>query len=509
MSDHEEVAAKGDPEHLFDEIDEFDPFEDVDETNPDETYIKTITAEDCIRKMFMAGIDGSHEILEALIENASQGKDQITPIHIAANAEQEALIKQLTRPAATTDLSFLLNHDGQAVMSDKELAAKLEYLQKVLSPEIFVLLKEEHVRRLQLHPVIYYFLTILRVDVNKQDSRGYTALHYAAQVGNELAAAQLVITPGIDVDVSLEKFCNIKQMRDNENSTPLTLAASYCHFETARLLIHAGANLLVQDNNGRTPLHRAVMANCFEMVELITTSYESEHPRQGGLKLLINKTDDSNRTALHLAVSHGHLSIVNHLVAKGTNIHMKSDELNSLLHMAAKKDYPELVQYLIENKVPVGETNAREETALHCSAINNTSRVTELLLNAGADIEARDQNYRFVSAQFRPIKRRTPLMLAAMENSVHVLEILLARGSTIITSDKYLKTPLYLAVENSCNQSVELLFSHNSEDNNYQYKLANRVDLTGNTPLHVAAAFGRTRLIAVSQGFTISNVPVH
>lgn len=83
-------------------------------------------------------------------------------------------------------------------------------------------------------------------DPNKQDSSGYTALHYASRNGH-LSVVDRLLSYGASVNV---------QTRSGK-STPLHRAAYCGHLNIVKKLVDAGADPYLSDNDGNTPLHKA------------------------------------------------------------------------------------------------------------------------------------------------------------------------------------------------------------------------------------------------------------
>jgi ankyrin repeat protein len=84
-------------------------------------------------------------------------------------------------------------------------------------------------------------------NLDEQDTNGQTALHIAAEYGND-----------IFIDIILKKGGN-PNLKDNNGQTPLHIAASNGYLSCLTLLLNGGADPSLKDNNGNIPLHLAII----------------------------------------------------------------------------------------------------------------------------------------------------------------------------------------------------------------------------------------------------------
>ncbi|KAJ3578559.1 hypothetical protein NPX13_g2004 [Xylaria arbuscula] len=128
-----------------------------------------------------------------------------------------------------------------------------------------------------------------------------------------------------------------------------------------------------------------------------------------------------------------------------------------------------MVQLLLNRNA---DTNARDgfgHTPLDAAAMVGNNEAVKLLLNKGVDINGPAKNI------------VTALYLAATHNHTAIVEMLLARGGFIDTTDTDF-IPLHEAVMNSHRKAVELLFDLGPK--------ADVIVKNGFTPLHESAAKG-------------------
>ena len=92
------------------------------------------------------------------------------------------------------------------------------------------------------------------LNLNYQDEKGNTALHYACDEGN------LKI-----VEILLNSNCD-PNMTNNKKETPLHLASKRGYFDISKKLIKKGALLNIYDLENNSPIHYACMNNCLELM---------------------------------------------------------------------------------------------------------------------------------------------------------------------------------------------------------------------------------------------------
>jgi ankyrin repeat protein len=190
-------------------------------------------------------------------------------------------------------------------------------------------------------------------------------------------AVTLLLNAGADVNIP------------TSSSKKITCLIVACRFKFAwgvRTLIEAGANLNARDYTKATALHYACASSDHEnIVTLLEAGADATALDDNGCEPLY-----------YLSCGDSHMSI-KPLIAAGANINHTTIEPGlSSLHRAIKYSFSEeFIRALIENGADVNaRTKISGMTPLHFACDVNTAWKVKLLLEAGADIDIRDNSDR-------------------------------------------------------------------------------------------------------------------
>ena len=272
---------------------------------------------------------------------------------------------------------------------------------------------------------------------------GLTALLYAARSGCTRCVRSL-LAAGADINQPTP-----------EGMTPLMIAIDNTSYDTARVLLDEGANPHVWDWYGRTALYVAVDMSTFS------------RPAAAPDGVVRNVGDDLVRLLLEAGVN-ANAQMNMHRPSRGGNIGRFADELlttgtTPLLRAAIGADV-DAVRLLLEHGALVDLPNVQGVTPLMAAAGHVSGRnrgpdseqtearaieLLDLLLAAGADIDAKIGNSHFLTArvgrQPSAVTERegqTALYGAVKFGWTKVVEYLLARGADPNVKDALGKTPL-------------------------------------------------------------------
>ncbi|XP_073445344.1 nuclear factor NF-kappa-B p105 subunit isoform X2 [Dendrobates tinctorius] len=200
----------------------------------------------------------------------------------------------------------------------------------------------------------------------------------------------------------------------------------------------------VQDENGDNILHLSIIHLQSAMVKMfleITSGIICED--------ITNVRNDLYQTPLHLAVITHQAHIVQDILKAGGDPLMLDRKGNSVLHLACKEGDAETLSILLKHaKITeiINLANNEGLNAIHEAVITNSMPCLRLLISAMADVNAQEQK-----------SGRSPLHLAVEQDNIVLAGCLLLEGDACVDSTTY----------------------------------------DGNTPLHIAAGKGSTKLTAL------------
>lgn len=152
-------------------------------------------------------------------------------------------------------------------------------------------------------------------------------------------------------------------------------------------------------------------------------------------------------SALHGAAVMGRLDVAKQLLVAGAELgSVETDTGKTVLHLVAENGRDELVDYLLDNKVPLEVRDHNGYTPLHaaCSSSDANGYVVRQLLNAGAAIEANDRGV-------------TPILLASIRGNTELVKILIRRGANVNAQAEDGRKPLAAALDGHHDATAKVL----------------------------------------------------
>lgn len=361
--------------------------------------------------------------------------DGQTSLHIASILGHKSIAKYLLENNADTSVQ---NSSGATPLHEAVRYGNVEIIQALLNAganinardnlgktPIMLIIPRDKINE------IYSLLQKFHADLNQKDMYGDTVLHNVAMMNVDSDIVVQFVKAGADVNA-----------RNKEGVTPLEIAVQKNNIKMANYLTQCGANIHTQDTKGQSPLSLALEADA-QMLEAVVHSSNSlmqdsdgntplhvallkdvplskiqyiisltadvnirnkdgNSPlfitvlknRQKVGELLLAKNADifsantNNNSPLRLALKYGG-SVQDWLITSNT-INSRDGSGNSVLHFAAEWQYGDAITSLLEKGADINAKNANGETCLFSAAKTNNEIIINLIVNGGADVQARD-----------------------------------------------------------------------------------------------------------------------
>ncbi len=410
-------------------------------------------------------------LLDRGVEVDARGGGGATALYAAADEDHEALIRLLLARGADSSASARSGLTPLTVAARgagwRSLALLLEGCEALPSTEsangnpLWFVIPSNFMRTgitKRERTDLARRLLELGADPNQLDGKGRSLL-YAAICDKSVENARLLLAHGANPDAG-----------DGAATSPLAKAAALGLEQAVRLLLRSGASVQgdrlesardllerASQDEGWTPLMAALALGDHARVEaLLAYGSSMETKTQAGWTALLeaclqpgdanlatlllergadpNHASDSGITPLMFAARAGGLGTMELLVAQGADPDARARDGSSALWLATEAAQPEAIGMLgklgADLELRHGKTR---RSALHRAVRKERWEVAQALLEAGAQVDARDKN------------ERTALMFVAESGDLQGLALLLAHSPDLELSAGG-RTALYRAL---------------------------------------------------------------
>src|SRR5258708_6261085 len=314
------------------------------------------------------------------------------------------------------------------------------------------------------HLVVCFWICDPGVPTSRQEKRGkrplplpQSSLHYAASWGLHSIVEWLIVELSQDV----------RSRRSTDNASPLHLASENGHVKAACKLIEYGADVMAQDNGGRTALHFVSQRGNVDLARMLI-----EH----GADLTAH--EHGGQTALHLVSQSGNVEVARMLIECGADVMAQDNGGQTPLHFVSQRGNVDLARMLIEHGADLTAQDNDGETPLNYAIEFHEVRAACMLIECRADVTIQD-NYGWA-----------PLHLASFSGEVDLTRMLIERGADVTAQNNGGETPLHLVLSTYWVQQlpqeyvevVHTLLEHGAD--------VNAKNMDGCTPLHLASQCG-------------------
>ena len=329
---------------------------------------------------------------------------------------------------------------------------------------------------------VRYLVGLKDVNVNHKADDDWSAL-FNAVLRNHADVVEVLIDAGADIETTDEQGCS-----------PLHWACRSGALAVVIILVAAGAGACVTCNFGDTCLMFAARYGHTETVRFLVGLSQAHGS---------HKSDDGYSAVLEVAVELNHADVMQVLIDAGADIEVKGNDGRSPLLVASQCGNPQVVKVLVKAgadvcvtdsqghtclttaaslghtetmrtllcmpEVDVNRSNISGDTALHHAVLPKHSAVSKLLIDAGADIDAKAG------------KGRTPLHWACEVGELDIVEMLVEAGADVCVVDDDGYTCLIVAASFGHAETVRYLVGLREVDVNHS-------NTEGFTPLHLAVS---------------------
>jgi len=246
------------------------------------------------------------------------------------------------------------------------------------------------------------------------------------------------------------------EQRDENNLTPLILAAANGQAAVVRLLLERGADIAAGDTEGSNALHNAAATGQLEIVRILLENGSN-----------INEQDNFGMTPYLFAASYGHVELMKYFEERGADTALTTTNGRRAIHLAAGSNRTAGLEYLLERGASVNATDHDGNTALHGAINRHRVDAVRMLMEHGADANARNN------------MGTTPLLWAVYAQS-EIVNILVENGAPLNESDNDGETPLLIAMKTGRLDIAKLFIEHGADT-----KITDPV--SGQNLLHITA----------------------
>ena len=305
-------------------------------------------------------------------------------------------------------------------------------------------------------------------DTNIADVRGYTCLMNAVDGDCSEEMLETLIDHGAGVNAT-----------DKHSRTALIWACTRKHVDAIYVLLKAGSDTNIADENGVTCLMFAVDGDCSSEVLQAIIDHVAD----------VNAIDENSFTALSIACEERRVDAIHVLLKAGSDTNIADKNGETCLMRAVDGDCSsEVLQAIIDHGADVNAIDENSFTALSSACEERRVDAIHVPLKAGSDTNIADKNgwtclmyavYGDCSTEVLQATidhgadvnatdkhSRTALIWACMRKHVDAIYVLLKAGSDTNIADENGVTCLMFAVDGDCSSEVlQAIIDHGADVN--------------------------------------------
>ncbi len=233
----------------------------------------------------------------------------------------------------------------------------------------------------------------------------------------------------VDIEYLLKQGSNVNHA-DNEGKTPLMFAIKHETANIVQMLLANGADVNAADNVGEHVIHYAALSTP-EILRLVLIYSPN-----------LNAVDKDANTPLILAVHENKNDIAEKLISnEETNVNSENATGNTPLILATERNNAFIVRELLKKPgIDVDHSNLLGWTALGLAAKDGYDEIVKMLLDAGADINLKNDG-------------ASPLFMASRLEDLKTFKLIAERGA------KEFRRVMYDLVTKGNKEGIDILLN--------------------------------------------------
>uniref|UniRef100_A0A1I8NT83 FYVE-type domain-containing protein n=2 Tax=Stomoxys calcitrans TaxID=35570 RepID=A0A1I8NT83_STOCA len=452
-----------------------------------------------------------------------QNRSGQTPLHLAIECDNVEM-QNLLLGVNNIDINLRTNDEKccleLSLMRDAEFGIKLAGRLIEMGAATNPLKSETHDSLLQVlassHLENSAVFLADYADLNHINSRGFTALHIAAEKNLKKLAEKLLeagASPNIQAGVADLK----SPLHVAVESNAANVIEAFVDFATKSKVGFSGEtgeipNFNIKNANGDSPLSLSLFLNRTELVPILIKGGADVNTRNGqDMTLLhqsilnhesdiavflleqgadLNALTGEQESSLQLAI-HCHMpEVVDALCTRGVALSAPNNKGDAPLWTALELEYEDVAQVLVRHGVDTDNwgpgPDGCQQTLLHRAIDENKESVAIFLIRSQCDLDSPRQLGPKGEGGDEATNKSSPLHLCAQWGLVKVLQNLIDHGANVNALDAENKSPLQVAIENQHEEIISILLCHPAIDLKIR-------DKHGNTPFAAALAIRNHR----------------
>mmetsp|Transcript_27117 Transcript_27117/g.38869 ORF Transcript_27117/g.38869 Transcript_27117/m.38869 type:complete len:938 (-) Transcript_27117:892-3705(-) len=375
------------------------------------------TAQSGISALFLAANSGHVDVVKLLLKAGANPKnsraDGVSALATAAAAGYAEVVKMLID--AGCDGTEKTVPDGLSPLMNAAESGSVETLKVIMN----------YIKKNSADP---------KAEINHLSSNGLSALILASANSKKDAVIYLIDQgaelenmhdTGINalmyaaamdsveiVKILLEKGADINKQHAN-GGTALLEASAVGAKGTVALLLESGAVYKTGDDDNITPIMTASSQGHTEIVQMLIEKLKADGMTDKELIDYLNVPSHSGGTPVMFAAHFGSYNVTKYFIELGVEINMHAQATPAYLEKYAKQ----IADGQIDTKDPNYEPHVDGVTALTVATQKGHLEVVKLLLEHGADVQAKDD------------EDRTALLMAVTGNHGELATLLVSKGA--------------------------------------------------------------------------------